>query len=80
MSVKIPTQNEEVPRTDQFQKYQTLAITSQAIPVMQDLKVRLQAVENAAYNEDSDLSHLAFLLEEASDELDKLAMLAEAAD
>lgn len=80
MSVKIPTQNEEVPRTDQFQKFQTLAITAQAIPVMQDLKVRLQAVENAAYNEDSDLAHLAFLLEEASEELDKLAMLAEAAD
>jgi hypothetical protein len=82
MSVKIPDQSDDVQRTDQFKKFQTLAISAQAIPVLRDLKCRLQAIERQAYDEGSelDLEHLAFILDEASEELDALAEIAQSAD
>jgi hypothetical protein len=68
-------------RTHQFTKHQTIAITMQVVPMCRELMVR---ADEFAYTADEggnpDLDQLAQLLQEASDELDELATLAQVAD
>jgi hypothetical protein len=77
MSVKIDTDPQAVERTEQFRKFQTLAVTSQSIPLTTDLRQRLLALEKAAENGNADLEDLATLLRHFSDEMAALAALAD---
>lgn len=78
MTLKLDPTADDVPRTEQFEKFQALAITSQSIPVCRDLLGRL---ENAGYAAEqtgtTDFEELAALLAQASDEFDELAEIAE---
>ena len=68
-------------RTHQFTKHQTIAITSQVVPMCRELMVTADGFAyDADDGENPDLGELADLLQEASDELDELATLAEAAN
>lgn len=79
MSVKLqPFRAEQVQRTEQFNKHQALAINSQAVPIARDLRARLESIGYSAEETGSaDLEELAQLLQQASDELEALAELAE---
>lgn len=79
MSVKLqPFRTEQVQRTNQFSKYQALAINSHAVPLVEDLRGRLETIGYTAEETGSaDLDELAHLLRQASDELEELAELAE---
>lgn len=61
----------------QFQKHQTIAISSQVVPMCRELMITADQFAYDADNGDTpDLEELAQLLEEASDELNELATLA----
>jgi len=79
MSVKLqPFRTEQVQRTNQFAKHQALAINSHAVPLVEDLRARLESIGYSAQETGSaDLEELAHLLRHASNELDELAELAE---
>lgn len=76
MSVTVDPNPEVIERSEQFEKYQTLAVTSQSIPLCRDVIARLDAAEYAAENGNANLEELASLLRHFSDELDALAALA----
>ena len=82
--VKAMSKTEPQPdgdRTEQFNKHQTIAITSQVVPMCRKLMVTAdEFAYSADEGESPDLDELADLLQNASDELDELATLAEAAN
>lgn len=68
-------------RTEQFNKYQTIAITCQVVPMCRELMMTAdEFAYSAEQGESPDLDELARLLQDASDELDELATLAESAN